>query len=84
MNAIKAGSCHRFYTGSVICTYRAVLKGDAVYLEGEERLNSRVIYYNTLTFPAIMIFQVRYFAAILAENHTLPRMMRELAEEYFP
>ncbi len=84
MDDIRGGAFHRFQCGSLVCTYRVMLQGDAVYLEGEERMKNHVLYYNSLAFPAIVVFQVRHFVSLLAENRTLPRMMKELAQEYFP
>lgn len=72
-----------FCTDSVCCTYVVERVGEEVILRGFETEGDAAVYSNRLSFSQEQERQVRNFVRDLAESKTLPRMMVELAEEYF-
>ena len=74
---------YAFCAGSVHCVYKVERRGEEVHLSGLETEGDALLSRYSLSFSRDQEKQVCEFARILAESQTLPRMMIELAEEYF-
>lgn len=65
------------------CVYVVEKTGECVVLSGKEAEGNHLVFVDRVAFPLELEAQVRNFARALSESQTLPRMMIELAEEYF-
>lgn len=74
---------YAFCAGSVQCVYKVERRGEEVHLSGLETEGDALLFRRSLRFSRDQEKQVCEFARILAESQTFPRMMIELAEEYF-
>ncbi len=63
--------------------YHVECSGEYVLLHGLETENEVLLFKACISFSREQEMQVRIFARNLAESETVPRMMIELAEEYF-
>ena len=66
-----------------LLTYCFVCEKERVILRGEEFLDGERIYSKEFSLPLEDEMKVRAFYEILLESRTYPRMMEELAEEFF-
>lgn len=67
----------------LLCVFRIVKQGEELLLIGEEKENGVITFRTELSFSLFQKHTVESFAASLADSRTFPRMMIELAEEYF-
>lgn len=74
---------YAFYTGSFCCVYNVEKTVEGVILWGRETEGDTLVFSAHIFFSLEQEVQIRIFARSLAESKTLPRMMIELAEEYF-
>ncbi len=81
MKQIKCG--YQFRDGSRSCAFRIEEGDEGVTLIGEEWDGGAAIFCSTLSFSPYERNRAESFVRILAESKTHPRMMIELAEEYF-
>ena len=79
----KFDNRYAFRAGSVCCVYNVERSGEEVLLQGFETEGCTLLFSHCISFLSQQEMQVRRFAQILVESQTLPRMMIELAEEYF-
>lgn len=74
---------YAFRTGVSFCTYGLTREKNEILLEGKEAENGKTTFRLTLNFSSEEAKAVERFARTLADTQTMPRMMAELAEEYF-
>ncbi len=74
---------YAFYAGSLFCVYELVERGNEVILFGMESEQGTRERSDMLSFSNSQKKRAEAFMRILAQSRTLPRMMTELAEEYF-
>ncbi len=74
---------YAFCAGSLFCVYQVEKTADKVILFGKETQGDTLVFRERIFFSLEQEMPVRRFARALAESQTFPRMMIELAEEYF-
>ena len=74
---------YAFYADTCQCVYTVTRTEDSVALSGKESVGETITFGVKILFSAEQELQVQNFARFLAESKTFPRMMIELAEEYF-
>ena len=79
----QKGKSYRFFVGTLFCVFWTEERAGEMLLWGEETERGVVLYRDNLSFSHLDAHRVEKFAQILAESKTFPRMMKELAEEYF-
>jgi len=72
-----------FQEGAHSCTYRIEAGEREILLQGEERNGGVLLSFEKLSFSPSEARIAESFVRDLAESRTYPRMMKELAEEYF-
>ena len=72
-----------FRRDTVVCSFCLETKENEVLLNGEEAENGKTTFRLVLTFSRELAKEAKQFARILCETETHPRVMAELAEEYF-
>ncbi|MBE6712233.1 MAG: hypothetical protein E7580_01795 [Ruminococcaceae bacterium] len=72
-----------FCVGVICCSFWLKAAGKEVCLYGEEAENGNTIFRLKLSFSSEQADRADMFLRTLADTQTMPRMMAELAEEYF-
>ena len=72
-----------FYADPFRCVYTVTRTAEGVMLTGKESEGEAIAYVAHLRFSEEQEPQVQSFVRFLTESKTFPRMMIELAEEYF-
>lgn len=78
-------SCERFvfYADTLACTFCLAREKGCVLLYGEEAENGKTVFSLMLSFSLRQERKVKSFVRTLVDSETFPRMMAELAEDYF-
>ena len=79
----EINECFVFRRDSLVCSFRMATEQREVLVYGEEAENGKTVFRCVLSFSRELAKEAKQFARILCESETFPRMMEELAEEYF-
>lgn len=72
-----------FHADTLRCSFRLQAGEGRVLLYGKEAENGKTTFRLMLSFSREQVMELEEFVQILLETKTYPRMMAELAEEYF-
>ena len=72
-----------FYADPFRCVYTVTRTAEGVMLSGKEFEDEIIAFSAQILFSDSQELQVQNFARFLTESKSFPRMMIELAEEYF-